>query len=140
MKSIVNRSYVRRRRHVGYVAAATAFASMLAGPPLAQAGTYLMRSCNVPGERSMPVAPWYWVNATNTYANDECGSGGGFGLNAGAMDRGIAAAVRIDRPGDGPLSAISMRQVRLWMVGRLSGTGSQLFVAWSAGNSASTTT
>ena len=102
-------------------------------------GTYGMRSCNGPAERSAPAAPWHWVNATHTYANDECGSGGGFGINAGPMDRVTTAAVVLDRPSTGALSAVSIRKVRLWMIARLSGTGSSLFVAWSAGGAEGTT-
>ncbi len=89
------------------------------------AGTYVMRSCNVPGERPAPSAPWKWVHAPNTYANDECASGGGFGLNAGPMQRVTAAGVRLDQPS----KAITISRVRLWMVARLSGGGSSLFVA-----------
>lgn len=105
----------------------------------AHGGTYVMRSCNVPGARSAPAAPWHWVHTGNTFSNDECGSGGGFGINAGPMERATAAAVVLDHPTTGPLSAIGIRKVRLWMVARLSGTGSSLFVAWSSGGATGTT-
>lgn len=91
----------------------------------ADAGTYLMRSCNVPGHRSAPAAPWKWINAPGTYANDECASGGGFGVNAGPMQRVTAAGVTLEQPSN----AITIRRVRLWMVARLSGGGSSLFAA-----------
>jgi hypothetical protein len=100
---------------------------------VAVAGTYVMRSCNVPGHRSAPAAPWVWLHTVNTYANDECASGGGFGLNAGAMQRVTAAAVVLERPREGPQNVITIRRVRLWLVARLSSTGSSLFVAASAG-------
>jgi hypothetical protein len=61
----------------------TALIVLWATAQAAHGGTYVMRSCNVPKERPAPAAPWDWVNTTNTYANDECGSGGGFGINAG---------------------------------------------------------
>lgn len=95
------------------------------GSERAHAGTYIMRSCNVPGERPAPSGPWAWVHAPNTYANDECASGGGFGLNAGPMQRVTAAGVKLEQPS----KAITISRVRLWMVARLSGSGSWLFVA-----------
>lgn len=100
---------------------------LLASPHMeaADAGTYLMRSCNVPGHRSAPAAPWKWINAPGTYANDECASGGGFGVNAGPMQRVTAAGVTLEQPSN----AITIRRVRLWMVARLSGSGSSLFAA-----------
>jgi hypothetical protein len=97
------------------------------------AGTYVMRSCNVPGQRSAPAAPWIWLHTVNTYSNDECASGGGFGLNAGAMQRATGAAVVLERPREGPQHVITIRRVRLWLVARLTSTGSWLFVAASAG-------
>jgi len=109
-----------------------------ADPNRAYAGTYVMRSCNVPGERQAPVAPWKWVHIAGTYANDECGSGGGFGLNAGVMQRASTAALVLARPTEGPQSAIAIRRVRLWMIARLAGSGSALFVAMSSGNSKDT--
>jgi hypothetical protein len=104
----------------------------------ADAGTYLMRSCNVPGEHRAPAAPWRWVHTAGTYANDECASGGGFGLNTGVMQRASAAAVLLARPTEGPQSVIAIRRVRLWMIARLGGSGSALFVAMSSGDSKST--
>ncbi len=103
-------------------------------PNRAYAGTYVMRSCNVPGEHRAPAAPWKWVHTGGTYANDECGSGGGFGLNAGAMQRASTAAVVLARPTEGPQSVIAIRRVRLWMIARLGGSGSALFVAMSSGD------
>jgi hypothetical protein len=102
------------------------------------AGTYVMRSCNVPGQRSAPAAPWTWLHTVNTYSNDECASGGGFGLNAGPMQRATAAAVVLERPREGPQNVITIRRVRLWLVARLTGTGSSFFVAASAGGNTGT--
>jgi hypothetical protein len=102
------------------------------------AGTYVMRSCNVPGQRAATAAPWTWLHTVNTYSNDECASGGGFGLNAGAMQRATAAAVVLERPREGPQNVITIRRVRLWLVARLTSTGSSLFVAASAGGNTGT--
>ena len=101
---------------------------------LAYGGTYVMRSCNVPGERTAPAAPWTWIHTVNTFANDECASGGGFGFHAGAMQRMTTAALVLERP-DGPQRAINIQRVRLWMIARLSGGGSALYVAATAGGS-----
>jgi hypothetical protein len=104
---------------------------------LAYAGTYVMRSCNVPGERTAPAAPWTWIDTINTFANDECASGGGFGFHAGVMQRMTTAALVLQRP-EGPQRAINIQRVRLWMVARLSGGGSGLYVAaTAAGNTGS---
>lgn len=105
---------------------------------VAYAGTYIIRSCNVPGHQSAPVTPWTFVHTTNTYTNDECASGGGFGISAGVMPRATSAAAQIFRPTEGSATAIRIRRVRLWMIARLSGTGSQLFVAMSSGDGRST--
>lgn len=94
-------------------------------PDVASGGTYVMRSCNVPGHKTVPAAPWTWINVAGTYANDECASGGGFGVNAGPMQRVTAAGVTLEQPS----RAITIRRVRLWMVARLSGSGSSLFAA-----------
>lgn len=91
----------------------------------ASAGMYTMRSCNVPGHRAAAATSWLWIHAPGTYANDECASGGGFGVNAGPMQRVTAAGVSLEPP----TKAIKIRRVRLWMVARLGGSGSSLFVA-----------
>jgi hypothetical protein len=125
-----------RVRHISLVVCTSVITVLLicALPNRAYAGTYVMRSCNVPGEHRAPAAPWKWVHTAGTYANDECGSGGGFGLNAGVMQRVTTAAVVLTRPTEGPQSVIAIRRVRLWMIARLGGSGSALFVAMSSGD------
>jgi hypothetical protein len=127
-------------RHISLVIYASVLIVLLISVNVqrAYAGTYVMRSCNVPGEHRAPAAPWRWVNIAGTYSNDECGSGGGFGLNAGVMQRASAAAVVLARPTEGPQSVIAIRRVRLWMIARLSGSGSALFVAMSSGDNKGT--
>lgn len=96
----------------------------------AGAGTYAIRSCNVPGYAPAPAAPWQWEYALHTVAFDECAAGGGFGLafqNTRIMKPVSVAALRIVRPVNGPKSAIGLRRVRLWMIARLNGTGSLMF-------------
>lgn len=101
---------------------------------VAHAGTYVMRSCNVPGERPAPVGPWNWMyTSAEIYANDECSRGGGFGLNAGTISHGNVAAIHLGIPREGPQRAISIRRVRFWMIARLSGNGGNLYVNFSSG-------
>lgn len=104
----------------------------------AYGGTYVMRSCNVPGERPAPAAAWAWVQTVNTFANDECANGGGFGFHAGGMPRMTTAGLVLERPREGPQTAITIQRVRLWMIARLSASGSALYVAASAGGSTGT--
>ncbi len=97
----------------------------------ALAGTYVMRSCNVPGSARSQVAPWQWMYALHSVAFDDCGAGGGFGLmfpNTRLMTRVSEASVLIARPSTGPRSAITIRRARVWMITRLAGTGSSMFV------------
>lgn len=99
----------------------------------AHAGTYVMSNCNVPGHHTSATGPWFWEAATNVVPADECKRGGGFGFYFGgplAMSRGASAALTIALPPNGP---IAIRRVRLWMVARLEGTGSALFVGTNAG-------
>lgn len=98
---------------------------------VSRAGTYLMRSCNVPGERSTSAAAWRWLSSPNTFANNDCSKGGGFGINAGPMALSEAAGIVIESPNGG--TAIGIRRVRIWMVARLSGGGSPLFAASVSG-------
>lgn len=114
------------------VACIAAINLCLADP--ASAGSYLMRSCNVPGERATPVGPWRWQTPPNTFADNECARGAGFGINAGPMNAGDAAGVVLETG-----NAIAIRRVRLWMVARLRSTGSAMFAAASSGNSTTAT-
>jgi len=101
--------------------------------PVASAGTYLMNNCNVPGRPPAALGPWYWEAAAYITPVDSCARGGGFNFYLGSdlsMQRGAASALTIALPPGGP---ISIRRVRLWVVARLAGTGSALFVGTNAG-------
>lgn len=101
----------------------------------AQAGTYIMRSCNVPGAPSTSVGPWTWADTSaEIYANDECANGGGFGLNAGTISVGNNASVHLGITREGPLAAVTIRRFRLWMIARLGGSGGPMIVSYSAGS------
>jgi len=53
---------------------------------VAQAGTYVFRSLQTCGTPS-PATAWTIDLAAGMYANDECASGAGFGINAGPIPR-----------------------------------------------------
>lgn len=109
----------------------------------ASAGTYVMRSCNVPGSAPAPAAPWQWEYALHTVGFDDCAAGGGFGFqlpNTRMMTRVSTASLRIARPATGPKSVIRIRRVRLWLVARLAGSGSSLFVVTTTATSAGAST
>lgn len=102
----------------------------------ASAGTYTMKSCNVPGNPSMPATGWQWTNTPETYSSDACLAGGGFAIGAGPMQRATAANMYLDVPSDPAYHLVAIRRVRLWLIARLAGSGSWLFVAWSSSSSA----
>lgn len=134
MKSIPNRQLL--------LALVVAIASTLAIAADARAGTYIMRTCNVPGSAPAPVGPWKWEYAYHSTGFDDCSSGGGFGfafLNELIMARVSSAALLLEREATGPKSAIAIRQVRLWLIARLSGTGSFLYVVTRTASSGSST-
>lgn len=86
---------------------------------------YVVRSCNVPGQGVASAGAWTWLAlAPGMYANDECASGGGFGINAGPMPRATVGVLALQTP----TPSIAIRQVRLWMIARLGGSGSGLFI------------
>jgi len=128
-------------RHL-LVALVVAYASVLAVAANAQAGTYIMRTCNVPGNGPAPVGPWKWEYAYHSTSFDECSSGGGFGFwfpNELIMPRVSSASLLLERETNGPRSAIALRQVKLWLVARLSGTGSFLYVVTRTATASSST-
>jgi 5-hydroxyisourate hydrolase-like protein (transthyretin family) len=112
---------------LAFAALATVFAL---APQSAAAGTYVMRSCNVPGQAPAPVGPWTWQNTDLTVGFDDCRSGGAFGIRFGStqtMRQFEYAALALERPQSGHKQAISIHQLRLWLVARLSGSGAPAF-------------
>ena len=102
----------------------------LASTDLARAGTYPMRSCNVPGHRSASTGPWQWQAIPNAAATNHCAGGGGFGFalpGSHELQRETAAVVNLTRPSQGAQRVIAIRRARLWMIARLSGHGSALY-------------
>lgn len=120
-------------RRLGLIGLAIAAAVSLACCATANAGTYIMNSCDVPGTPPGPVAPWVWEAGANVSPMDACAQGAGFGFYfAGtmAMPWGGTSALALNLSDS---EHISIRQVRLWLVGRFAGTGSAIFVGTNAG-------
>lgn len=112
-----------------------ALASILVAVSCAHAGAYTMRSCNVPGNRSSSVGPWLWDYSYHSQGFNYCSAGAGFGFvfqNQLIMDRLAVASLVLQRQTIGPKSSIAIRRVKLWLTGRLSGTGSFLYVVTRA--------
>jgi hypothetical protein len=114
------------------VVLACVIAATVGAAGTARAGTYVMRTCNVPGALRSTVGPWEFFVGGGTFANDECAVGGGFGFNAGTIASASPASVTL-----GTAQGIAIRRVRLWLVARLAGTGSTLSVATQYGDGVS---
>ncbi|MDX6719838.1 MAG: hypothetical protein QOJ63_2092 [Solirubrobacteraceae bacterium] len=123
-------------------AALTVLATILLGADQAHAGTYVMRACNVPGHTSASIGPWQPLPALNVAVVDTCLSGGTIGFSlpgVNRMRRSTSAALQLARPSDGPRSTIGFLGLRLWLVARLTGSGSSLSVTTTARTTAGTT-
>ncbi|MEJ7824004.1 MAG: hypothetical protein WKF48_01170 [Solirubrobacteraceae bacterium] len=85
----------------------------------------MIRNCNVPGYATAPITPWKASLVPNLALFNNCGSGGGFGLTfpgLRSLNAYMKPSIELHEP-DGT----QLRRVRLWLVTRLSGTGSQAF-------------
>lgn len=105
--------------------------TMLALAAPAEAGTYPMRSCNVPGAPMAGTGPWTWVNTTHSTTYNTCASGGSFGLQfpeAREIAARTSGALVLRRPSSGPQSRVDIRQMKLWGAARLVSSGSALYV------------
>jgi hypothetical protein len=114
--------------------ALAALATLFAlAPQSAAAGTYVMRSCNVPGQAPAPVGPWAMVPHPNATSFDNCAQNGGFGVtfpSTRRMTQGSAIDVGVAVPDSEP--DIELEQIHLWMVARLNGSGSPVFLPLDA--------
>jgi hypothetical protein len=102
-------------------------------PSAADAGTYKLYSCNVPG-KDIPVpstAPWTAkLDGLNTLYFDDCAAGGSFGigLNVKFMHAFSSASLALIRPADGPKSVIGIVRYRTWLTAELAGAGAPAFI------------
>ena len=101
----------------------------------ARAGTYVMRSCDVPGHPYAPLGPWTASSYTpeptpKMVVADACAAGGGVGFSfAGSrtMTPGSAwARLAIAKPPTGPQSEIRLVSVAAWYAARFGGSGQEM--------------
>ena len=91
----------------------------------ASAGTYAMRSCNVPGHSSAPLGSWRPTPAPSMAMADSCSADNGFSfvlpstLTMGYLTR---ATIDLQLPSDAR-RVVSAEGLRVWTRTRLSGTG-----------------
>lgn len=96
-----------------------------------RAGTYVMRSCNVPGYPSAPIGPWQAAPSPSTAVIDTCASGGSAAISFPGvpyMPYHARAELNLIRPAQGPGSRIGFAGIRLWAAARLSGSGGRLSI------------
>lgn len=120
------------RRSPGLLIVTCAVAIAFSAAESARAGTYVIRNCNVPGQSRRPIGPWHWdlTVGVGTFGFDDCGAGGGFGIDAGMMPWASSTGVSFESP-----PAIAIRKMRLWLVARLRSTGgSALFAVVTSGS------
>jgi hypothetical protein len=115
----------------GSIAACSA---LFAQPGPANAGTYVIRNCNVPGAVGKPVGPWVMTQTPGAFFSDDCARGGGFGVNAGSLPASTQTGMVLAAP-----PTIAIRGFRLWLVTRLRSTAAPLFAGVFNGNAAGTT-
>ncbi len=112
--------------------ALAALATLFAlAPQSAAAGTYVMRSCNVPGQAPAPAGPWALQPRVGSTTFNDCARGGGFGIafpSSTLMFREERIHLGLQVPETGGKHEVNIEQVRLWMTGRLSGSGSPAFL------------
>jgi hypothetical protein len=122
----------KRTTAVRLLLALTALATLFAlAPQSAAAGTYVMRSCNVPGQAPAPAGPWTLQPRVGSTAFNDCARGGGFGIGfpgSTQMLREERMHLGITVPETSGKKNVNIEQVRLWMIGRLSGSGSPAFL------------
>jgi hypothetical protein len=119
-----------RRRRASIAAMLTAIAVAVAAgavaPGAAQAGSYPMNACNVPGAATGTRGPWVIQpnangSATNIIGYDSCSLGGSFGhhLPSGAMSPGSMGTVDLTRID----AAIRVTGLKAWFSGNLGAGG-----------------
>lgn len=97
----------------------------------ANAGTYVMRNCNVPGHGNSLMYPWQVNDSdySDIFAVDRCASGEGFAAHVGDSRR-LAYAhgvnIYLTKP-TGARSEIDFVKLVVWYAARLAGTGNALY-------------
>jgi len=131
------RSSRRSRVGAGLVTTILVLLQSAIGADLARAGTYVMRSCNVPGHPAAPMHPWFAVEDPGREVSivDACATGGGVGFSVGDARRlrGNGSAQVVLHQPPAPRSQITFVKAVLWYAARLVGSGAPLnFVPYYA--------
>ena len=119
---------LRSRCTVGLVVTIIVLLQIGIGAQPVQAGTYVMRSCTVPGHPAAPMHPWVAVN--NPWGDvsivDACATGGGVGFAMGDARRLRGAAQIVVQQPAAPRSQIKFVKAVVWYAARLAGAGSPI--------------
>jgi hypothetical protein len=98
-------------------------AAEMVGAAPSSAGTYVIRSCDVPGQSRAPLGPWRSTPAPNMVAVDACAAGDGFSFafpGPRTMPNFTRASLGLAVPTDG---AIGLKYLRVWGSASLTGKG-----------------
>ena len=109
--------------------ALTLLAVSAVGSPQAQAGTYAMRICNVPGQPGGVMGRWESAPAPGLVAVDACSAGEGFSFSfpgVRALTNLPASTFILRWPIEPASRAIKLRHLRAWIVARLDTTTSDM--------------
>jgi len=115
-----------KRRCLAACATVAALASIAATPGRTFAGTYVMRSCNVPTQPAATMGPWRPVPSPSIALVVNCSVGGGVDFRlpstraSGAYE---TASLILEAPRDEQRRVIALKRVRVWGNARLNGTG-----------------
>ena len=120
----------RSRRRPATAALLAALTACAIGADSGQAGTYVMRNCDVPGQGPLPMFPWKTGDDRylNTSIEDRCATGHGVSF-VFTSPREIYPTnhvhIELSKP-RGERSPIELVKVMLWYAARLEGSGSPL--------------
>ena len=122
------RTLPRRLATVGVVMTIIALLQSAIGAEPAGAGTYVMRSCNVPGHPAAPMHPW--VAASNPASGvsivDACATGGGVAFALGDARQLLGnAQIMVQQP-IAPRNQIKFVKAVVWYAARLAGSGTPI--------------
>ncbi len=121
----------RRRSTLALVAGIAVLVQGVLCASLARAGTYVLRSCSVPGYPDAPLGPWRADGRPNVPAVDDCANGGGLSFSftgTHELSPGLGPGIEIALPYSGPQSEIKLVKASMWYAARLAGPGQELSI------------
>jgi len=101
----------------------------------AQAGTYDIWNCSVPGQAASLLNPWLateWL-VPNASMVDACATGGGWSVHLSGnrhVARGWGAGLTLSKP-TGSRSQIDFVRLTVWYAARLDGSGQPMYFVWN---------